>query len=69
MHLASGASLEGFAGDGSGGTFFFCGPGAEERPATVEVMTRLRRAIAETGDDYALVLTPEGTHYERLFHD
>jgi hypothetical protein len=32
VHLASGAALEGFAGDGSGGTFFFCGEGGEERP-------------------------------------
>jgi hypothetical protein len=32
VHLASGATLEGFAGDGSGGTFFFCGEGGEERP-------------------------------------
>lgn len=32
VHLASGAKLEGFAGDGSGGTFFFCGEGSEERP-------------------------------------
>ncbi|PNE39399.1 hypothetical protein [Streptomyces noursei] len=32
VHLASGAALEGFAGDGAGGTFFFCGQGGEERP-------------------------------------
>jgi len=32
VHLASGATLEGFAGDGTGGTFFFCGDGGEERP-------------------------------------
>ncbi|MCX4703699.1 hypothetical protein OG252_48780 [Streptomyces sp. NBC_01352] len=32
VHLASGAALEGFAGDGAGGTFFFCGEGGEERP-------------------------------------
>jgi hypothetical protein len=32
VHLASGAALEGFAGDGSGGTYFFCGDGGEERP-------------------------------------
>jgi hypothetical protein len=32
VHLASGAPLEGFAGDGAGGTFFFCGEGGEERP-------------------------------------
>ncbi|MGW2478118.1 hypothetical protein [Streptomyces sp. NPDC001665] len=32
VHLASGAALEGFAGDGAGGTYFFCGSGAEERP-------------------------------------
>ncbi|MGA4950404.1 hypothetical protein [Streptomyces lydicamycinicus] len=32
VHLASGAALEGFAGDGAGGTFFFCGAGGEERP-------------------------------------
>ncbi|SCK50427.1 hypothetical protein YWIDRAFT_07683 [Streptomyces sp. SceaMP-e96] len=32
VHLASGATLEGFAGDGAGGTFFFCGEGGEERP-------------------------------------
>ncbi|MFE6826527.1 hypothetical protein [Streptomyces sp. NPDC057690] len=32
VHLASGAVLEGFAGDGAGGTFFFCGEGGEERP-------------------------------------
>ncbi|MFB7723430.1 hypothetical protein [Nocardia sp. NPDC056100] len=31
VHLASGARLEGFAGDGSGGTFFFCGEGGDER--------------------------------------
>ncbi|MFR9795920.1 hypothetical protein ACL02U_08455 [Streptomyces sp. MS06] len=29
VHLASGAALEGFAGDGAGGTYFFCGNGAE----------------------------------------
>ncbi|MFD5087332.1 hypothetical protein ACFVYP_39025 [Kitasatospora sp. NPDC058201] len=32
VHLASGAALEGFAGDGAGGTYFFCGTGGEERP-------------------------------------
>ena len=32
VHLVSGATLEGFAGDGAGGTFFFCGDGGEERP-------------------------------------
>ncbi|MFF2549739.1 hypothetical protein ACFVUS_02020 [Nocardia sp. NPDC058058] len=32
VHLASGARLEGFAGDGTGGTFFFCGEGGDERP-------------------------------------
>ncbi|MDX3530259.1 hypothetical protein P1P75_28565 [Streptomyces sp. ID05-39B] len=32
VHLASGSRLEGFAGDGAGGTFFFCGDGGEERP-------------------------------------
>lgn len=32
VRLASGAALEGFAGDGAGGTFFFCGEGGEERP-------------------------------------
>ncbi|WP_240679302.1 hypothetical protein [Streptomyces sp. B29(2018)] len=32
VHLASGAALEGFAGDGSGGAYFFCGEGGEERP-------------------------------------
>ncbi|MFJ3830117.1 hypothetical protein ACIPWI_19405 [Streptomyces sp. NPDC090046] len=32
VHLASGSSLEGFAGDGAGGTYFFCGGGGEERP-------------------------------------
>ncbi|MEV4533975.1 hypothetical protein AB0J82_09105 [Asanoa sp. NPDC049518] len=32
VHLASGATLESFAGDGAGGTFFFCGDGGEERP-------------------------------------
>lgn len=32
VHLASGATLEGFAGDGGGGTYFFCGNGGEERP-------------------------------------
>ncbi|WP_236653669.1 hypothetical protein [Streptacidiphilus melanogenes] len=32
VHLASGAELEGFAGDGAGGTYFFCGDGGEERP-------------------------------------
>ncbi|UUU22898.1 hypothetical protein [Streptomyces sp. DSM 40750] len=35
VHLASGAPLEAFAGDGAGGTFFFCGEGGEggeERP-------------------------------------
>lgn len=30
VRLASGAALEGFAGDGSGGTYFFCGAGGEE---------------------------------------
>ncbi|MER6100114.1 hypothetical protein ABT154_30525 [Streptomyces sp. NPDC001728] len=32
VHLVSGAALEGFAKDGSGGTYFFCGDGGEERP-------------------------------------
>jgi hypothetical protein len=32
VHLASGGALEGFAGDGGGGTFFFWGDGGEERP-------------------------------------
>ncbi|AXG77696.1 hypothetical protein [Streptomyces paludis] len=32
VHLASGAPLDGFAGDGAGGTYFFCGEGGEERP-------------------------------------
>jgi hypothetical protein len=32
VHLASGMELEGFARDGAGGTYFFCGQGAEERP-------------------------------------
>lgn len=32
VHLASGARLQGFAGDGAGGTYFFCGEGDEERP-------------------------------------
>ncbi|WP_190024375.1 hypothetical protein [Streptomyces hiroshimensis] len=32
VHLESGATLEGFAGDGAGGTYFFCGDGGEERP-------------------------------------
>ncbi|MDD9380857.1 hypothetical protein M8Z33_30250 [Streptomyces sp. ZAF1911] len=32
VHLASGAALEGFAGDGAGGTYFFCGEGGEDRP-------------------------------------
>lgn len=32
VRLASGATLEAFAGDGSGGTFFFVGDGGEERP-------------------------------------
>ncbi|CAM5385565.1 hypothetical protein [Streptomyces aurantiogriseus] len=32
VHLASGAALEAFAGDGAGGTYFFCGDGGEERP-------------------------------------
>ncbi|MFE5515446.1 hypothetical protein ACFQ9J_33495 [Streptomyces sp. NPDC056529] len=32
VHLASGTALEGFAGDGGGGTYFFCGVGGEERP-------------------------------------
>jgi hypothetical protein len=32
VHLASGGMLEGFAGDGAGGTYFFCGEGSEERP-------------------------------------
>src|SRR4051794_16631093 len=32
VHLASGQALEAFAGDGTGGTFFFCGEGGEERP-------------------------------------
>lgn len=32
VHLASGASPEGLAGDGAGGTYFFCGKGGEERP-------------------------------------
>ncbi|MFF1767790.1 hypothetical protein [Streptomyces sp. NPDC058249] len=32
VHLASGSALEGFAGDGAGSTYFFCGEGGEERP-------------------------------------
>ena len=32
VHLASGAPSEGFAGDGAGDTYFFCGEGGEERP-------------------------------------
>lgn len=32
VHLASGMKLEGFARDGAGGTYFFCGEGGEERP-------------------------------------
>jgi len=32
VRLASGAALEGFAGHGAGGTYFFCGEGGEERP-------------------------------------
>lgn len=32
VHLESGATLEPFAGDGAGGTYFFCGDGGEERP-------------------------------------
>lgn len=32
VHLASGQALEGFAGHGAGGTYFFCGEGGEERP-------------------------------------
>ncbi|MFB7784827.1 hypothetical protein ACFC1D_19200 [Streptomyces vinaceus] len=32
VHLASGAALDGFAGDGAGGTYFFCGEGGEDRP-------------------------------------
>ncbi|WP_033259019.1 MULTISPECIES: hypothetical protein [Kitasatospora] len=32
VHLASGTRLEPFAGDGAGGTYFFCGEGVEERP-------------------------------------
>ncbi|MCM6773891.1 hypothetical protein NDR87_10460 [Nocardia sp. CDC159] len=32
VHLASGMAIEGFAGDHSGGTYFFCGAGGEERP-------------------------------------
>jgi len=32
VHLASGMTLEGFARDAAGGTYFFCGEGGEERP-------------------------------------
>ncbi|KIQ65116.1 hypothetical protein TR51_13950 [Kitasatospora griseola] len=32
VHLASGLRLEAFAGDGGGGTYFFCGEGGEGRP-------------------------------------
>ena len=32
VHLASGMKLEGFARDASGGTYYFCGDGGEERP-------------------------------------
>ncbi|OKJ15917.1 hypothetical protein [Kitasatospora sp. CB01950] len=32
VHLANGLSLEPFAGDGGGGTYFFCGEGGEGRP-------------------------------------
>ncbi|MEU3990308.1 hypothetical protein AB0F24_18350 [Streptomyces platensis] len=53
VHLASGAALEGFAGDGAGGTFFFCGEGGEERPV-------------EAGKDFVLVFTPEGRPYSPL---
>ncbi|MFD8481522.1 hypothetical protein [Kitasatospora sp. NPDC059673] len=32
VHLANGLTLEPFAGDGAGGTYFFCGEGGEGRP-------------------------------------
>ena len=32
VHLASGMALQGFASDGAGGTYFFCGQGEEQRP-------------------------------------
>ncbi|WP_371594398.1 hypothetical protein [Streptomyces virginiae] len=138
VHLASGATLEGFAGDGAGGTYFFCGEGGEERPilyadseggaapvaiglpellrlllvvpwwrdcqaftdeesrelaaeyledmpdlparrdraaaalgidlpAQADVLARLREVAVRMGEDFVLVLTPEGHPYEPLF--
>ncbi|MER7706979.1 hypothetical protein ABTX81_29275 [Kitasatospora sp. NPDC097605] len=138
VHLASGAALEGFAGDGAGGTFFFCGDGGEERPVLyadsegqaalvatglpellrlllvapwwrdcpgfsaaesaragadyredlpdlplrrdraaaalglvlpteAEVLARLREVVTGAGEEFVLILTPEGSPYEPLF--
>ncbi len=138
VHLASGALLQGFAGDGRGGTYFFCGDGGEERPIVYadsegssglvaigvpellklllvvpwwrdcpalmpdeshrasaeylrdlpdlfdrrdraavaleltlpsesEVLEQLRRTMTQADEDYTLIFTPEGTHYEPLF--
>ncbi|MEV7655901.1 hypothetical protein AB0O39_17180 [Streptomyces anulatus] len=138
VHLASGAALEGFAGDGAGGTYFFCGQGGEERPILyadseggaalvaiglpelvrlllvvpwwrdcraftdeesrelvaeyledmpdfvalrdraaaalglglpdqAAVLARLREVATRPGEDFVLILTPEGHPYEPLF--
>lgn len=49
VHLASGAALEGFAGDGAGGTFFFCGSeGGEDRPV-LYADSEGRAALIATG--------------------
>ncbi|UUU33190.1 hypothetical protein JIX56_26805 [Streptomyces sp. CA-210063] len=63
VHLTSGATLEGFAGDGAGGTFFFCGEGGEggeggeERPVLY--------ADSE-GGYYVLLSTAENEPYDPL---
>ncbi|MEU7733195.1 hypothetical protein AB0B51_08670 [Streptomyces griseus] len=140
VHLASGTALEGFAGDGAGGTYFFCGEGGEERPilyadseggaaliaiglpellrlplvapwwrhcqaftdeesrelaaeyledmpdlvarrdraaaalgvglpAQADVLARLRETAVGIGENYVLILTPEGQPYETLIRN
>lgn len=51
VELVSGAALEGFAGDGAGGTYFFCGDGGEERP--------ILYADSEGGADLVAIGLPE----------
>ena len=55
VHLASGQALEGFASDGAGGTYFFCGSGGEERPI-LYADSEGRAALIATGLPELLLL-------------